>query len=308
MPTPELGQAPTRKEVAAHLRQAIANDTYPAGTRLPALRILAVKLQVRYSILRDAMCDLADDGLVVVHKGKGTVVLAPDAAPSAAFTPSQQQWHIAEHLRQAIEDGVYPAGTQLPSARVLGDQFGASASTCRAAVRDLAAEGLLLSRKGKGAMVRVPDQPLAPIDTASTQRDFIAQELRQAIKEGIYPPGSAIPTTAQLVEKYGVSKTTARTAQCQLRSEGLIEGRQGQRCRVRTAEDAAAASTDITWAPPDAQRVAIQVHQDMEAGTYPPGRPPPSSRELARDYDVPLHSARLVQRLLVQLGAIAPRH
>jgi GntR family transcriptional regulator len=53
----------------------------------------------------------------------------------------------------------------------------------------------------------------------------IAAELRSAIADGTYPPGSKLPTIEALIASHGVSATTVRNALGVLRSEGLIESR-----------------------------------------------------------------------------------
>ncbi|MEU3600613.1 GntR family transcriptional regulator, partial [Streptomyces sp. NPDC006798] len=56
----------------------------------------------------------------------------------------------------------------------------------------------------------------------------VADAIRQGIEEGEYPPGSPLPSEAQLIEEYQVSRPTVRNAVAALRSEGLIEVRHGK--------------------------------------------------------------------------------
>ncbi len=51
----------------------------------------------------------------------------------------------------------------------------------------------------------------------------IAQELRNGIVDGTYPPGSTLPTLAELTQRYGVSKQTVQNAIRVLAEEGLVE-------------------------------------------------------------------------------------
>lgn len=55
----------------------------------------------------------------------------------------------------------------------------------------------------------------------------IAGILRQAISQGEFAPGSAMPTEAQLNDTFGISRTTARAALNKLVQEGLISRRSG---------------------------------------------------------------------------------
>ena len=57
---------------------------------------------------------------------------------------------------------------------------------------------------------------------------LVADDLRRKIAAGELPLGSAIPSTAQLGELYGVSTTVVRAAVAQLRDEGLVVGHPGK--------------------------------------------------------------------------------
>lgn len=61
---------------------------------------------------------------------------------------------VADRLRPSIESGEWPAGHKLPSESQLMEQFGVSRVTVRLAVGALRAEGLILTRQGRGSFVR----------------------------------------------------------------------------------------------------------------------------------------------------------
>jgi GntR family transcriptional regulator len=61
---------------------------------------------------------------------------------------------VADRLRPPIESGEWPAGYKLPSESQLMAQFGVSRVTVRLAVGALRAEGLILTRQGRGSFVR----------------------------------------------------------------------------------------------------------------------------------------------------------
>jgi GntR family transcriptional regulator len=77
--------------------------------------------------------------------------------------------------------------------------------------------------------VTVPASPPLPRHAA------IAQELREAIRTGEYPPGSPLPSEARLSERFKVSRGTIRHALAALRVEGLIVGGRGRMPVVRRA-------------------------------------------------------------------------
>lgn len=61
----------------------------------------------------------------------------------------------------------------------------------------------------------------------------IADHLRARIESGELPPGSDLPSEAQLRKQYGASDKTVRSAVAKLRSEGLVTSHQGSRTKVR---------------------------------------------------------------------------
>lgn len=60
---------------------------------------------------------------------------------------------IADDLRHAIATGKYQPGDQLPTLAELTTRYGIAVMTARDAIRQLATEGLVISRQGKGAYV-----------------------------------------------------------------------------------------------------------------------------------------------------------
>jgi GntR family transcriptional regulator len=61
----------------------------------------------------------------------------------------------------------------------------------------------------------------------------IAADLRQEIRSGDLPEGARLPSTAQLMERYGVAYQTARQAVSALRAEGLVDSKPGNGVFVR---------------------------------------------------------------------------
>ncbi|MFG1810243.1 GntR family transcriptional regulator [Streptomyces sp. NPDC049040] len=51
----------------------------------------------------------------------------------------------------------------------------------------------------------------------------VAAAIRDAIVSGAYPPGSPLPSEAELIRRYQVSRPTVRNAVAALRAEGLLE-------------------------------------------------------------------------------------
>lgn len=66
-----------------------------------------------------------------------------------------------------------------------------------------------------------------PDGGAGTLTERLADNLRRALANGQFPPGSKLPSEAQLSETHGVSRTVVREAIATLRADRLVEARQG---------------------------------------------------------------------------------
>ncbi|MGW3136675.1 GntR family transcriptional regulator [Streptomyces sp. NPDC001139] len=62
----------------------------------------------------------------------------------------------------------------------------------------------------------------------------VAAAIREAILSGEYEPGAPLPSEAQLMARYEVSRPTVRNAVSALRAEGLIDVRHGKGSYVRS--------------------------------------------------------------------------
>ncbi|MFJ4205768.1 GntR family transcriptional regulator [Streptomyces sviceus] len=63
----------------------------------------------------------------------------------------------------------------------------------------------------------------------------VAAAIREAILSGEFAPDSPLPSEAQLITRYGVSRPTVRNAISALRAEGLIDVRHGKGSFVRSS-------------------------------------------------------------------------
>jgi GntR family transcriptional regulator len=91
----------------------------------------------------------------------------------------------------------------------------------------------------------------------------IAEELRERIRDGAYPPGSRLPTMSVLSATHGVSEIVIRHAIALLRGQGLVETRRGGGTIVRVR--------------PPARRVAMDRYKvETVQGEASGGTPPPA--------------------------------
>lgn len=150
--------------------------------------------------------------------------MGPRATAWGAYTA------IADALRARIADGYLKPGLLLPSESALCAEFRVARNTVRRALDRLATDGLIEVRPGRG---RVVAQPGTPAETVPRYRR-IADDLRQLVESGELRPGDALPSEAELTEKYGVSRGTARHALAELEGAGLVEAVHGKGRYVRS--------------------------------------------------------------------------
>ncbi|MFG2090278.1 MULTISPECIES: GntR family transcriptional regulator [unclassified Spirillospora] len=91
------------------------------------------------------------------------------------------------------------------------------------------------ARPEEGEVTPVPDRPAYL---------RIADTLREGIRDGSLPPGTRLPTIAELCEAHGVSEIVVRQAIALLRGEGLVETRRGGGTLVRLVPPARRVAMD----------------------------------------------------------------
>lgn len=76
--------------------------------------------------------------------------------------------------------------------------------------------------------------PATPIDFMSSVPLYrqLDADLRRRFREGDFPPGSAMPSEPALEHEYGLGRATVRRVLYQLRDEGFVVGRRGERWRA----------------------------------------------------------------------------
>lgn len=69
---------------------------------------------------------------------------------------------------------------------------------------------------------------MAKLELGTALYGQIAQDFRSQIKAGSLKAGDKIPSTADLMARYGVSNNVVRAAIAELKSEGLLRGHPGK--------------------------------------------------------------------------------
>jgi DNA-binding GntR family transcriptional regulator len=135
-------------------------------------------------------------------------------------TPWGTYARIAEQLRERL--AVLAPGSALPSETSLAAEFGVVRNTVRRALAELERDGLIVTLPGRG---RVTSEPAGT--TAAGYRR-IAEDLRQQISSGELVTGHRMPSEAELMRRYGVSRGTARQGLALLEAAGLVRAVHGK--------------------------------------------------------------------------------
>ncbi|WP_089324688.1 GntR family transcriptional regulator [Actinomadura meyerae] len=147
------GSGATYRKIAEVLRGRIADETYPAGGRLPGEHELSREFAVARDTVRRALRVLQDEELVTVVTGLGRFVRSDSVEK---VRPTYER--IAADLRALIENGSLPVGSLLPSEAKIGDRYGVARFTTRRAIEQLEAAGLVECVHGRGRFV-LPRRP-----------------------------------------------------------------------------------------------------------------------------------------------------
>lgn len=118
--------------------------------------------------------------------------MATRSTPAQGRTPSgYSAWRlIAEELRGEIVAGVVPVGSKLPSESELAQRFEVHRHTVRQAVAALAAEQLVVARRGSGTFVAEHDVVVHRIGVRTRLNDSLGPR-------GLTAPGRLIETAVE---------------------------------------------------------------------------------------------------------------
>ncbi|MET8676032.1 DUF6415 family natural product biosynthesis protein [Streptomyces sp. NPDC004647] len=134
---------------------------------------------------------------------------------------------VARCIADAITDGAYPVGSSLALGR-LASHLGETVPRVRLALSDLATAGIVEDRGGRSYVVE-------PGGRRESTRERLARRLREQIAAGVYPPGTALPTQADLAHSLVSALGPMADALRILAAEGTLVLRAGQRTVVDTS-------------------------------------------------------------------------
>jgi GntR family transcriptional repressor for pyruvate dehydrogenase complex len=107
---------------------------------------------------------------------------------------------VVDHLKQAIESGVYPVGGRLPSERELAEELGVSRPVVREAIIVLESRGLVQTRHGAGVFVQTDAESASGASADSDSGPFELIEARRLIEGEIAGLAAEFVTERQIAE------------------------------------------------------------------------------------------------------------
>lgn len=107
----------------------------------------------------------------------------------------------------------------------------------------------------------------------------VSAALRQSILSGVFGPGDKLPSEAQLTEAHGVSRTVVREAVAALRSDGLVEARQGAGVFVLAAAPPTARGVDPAKLSSVLELLELRTPVEVEAASLAAQRRSPAQEE-----------------------------
>ena len=144
---------------------------------------------------------------------------------------------------------------------------------------------------------------MTPRTTAWGAYRGITDALRTRLSGGEFPPGSSLPSEAELCAEYHVSRNTLRRSLDQLAAEGLILAQPGRGRVVPLAS-----SDSLTSATPHYRSMATALRAMIESGELGPGDALPSESALAQQYGVSRGTARHALAELEGTGLVESLH
>lgn len=127
----------------------------------------------------------------------------------------------------------------------------------------------------------------------------IAGRIRDQIHTGQFPPGSVLPSEAELCRTFGVARNTVRRGLALLEKEGLI---------VTVPSKGHVVAGQPGAASYRYQKIAATLREQIRRGELAPGAALPSEAELRRRFAASRNTVRQALTVLENEGLIVAEH
>ncbi|MET8981663.1 GntR family transcriptional regulator [Streptomyces sp. NPDC004539] len=138
-------------ELTLLLAGRIADGHWPPGHHFTWPQLAAEFTLDQYlvvTVLAPALRALRTAGAIETRPCAGHRVTTDEPWPPDTISSTPHYRHIETELRQRLHSGMYRPSSVFPSALVLGEEFGVSATTVQVACRSLVSQQILIPRQG----------------------------------------------------------------------------------------------------------------------------------------------------------------
>lgn len=211
----------SKRELAVEkIKQYLVGNGYKTGDCIISTRKLSNLIGISNTTIRIAINSLVSER--IIKKVNNTFVVENMDFACRNIKSETLVEKIAENLKSYITSELKP-GDKLPSNTELAGKFNVSIKTIHDAVKLLAKEGLLYSRRGKYGTVVVNE------NSANTLYNYEKVELkvRAYIAENC-SVGSKLPSIAEFSSIFGVSPKTIKKALDNLAEDGYLTFARGR--------------------------------------------------------------------------------
>jgi len=130
----------------------------------------------------------------------------------------------------------------------------------------------------------------------------IASRIRDQIHTGQFPPGTVLPSEAELCRTFGVARNTVRRGLALLEKEGLVVT-VPSKGRVVAGNPGQAGAASYRY-----QEIVATLREQIQSGDLAPGAVLPSEAELRRRFATSRNTVRQALAVLEHEGLIVAEH
>lgn len=208
----------SKRDIAVEIiKKYLSENKYKAGDKLISIRSLSEITGIANSTLITAVNRLIAQG--ILEKNNNSILLKTSNFKIENLQTETLVEKIAENLKKYISE--FNSGEKLPSNKELANHFDVSIKTIHGAIKILAKEGLIRTRRGKYGTSITNDH------TELYHYERIEQKIRHYISENC-KTGDKLPSIKEFSKLYNISGKTIKTALDNLAGDGYLTFTRGR--------------------------------------------------------------------------------
>ncbi len=208
----------SKRELAiAIIKKYLSENNYKVGDKIVSIRELARTTGISNTTLITAISNLVSEG-ILEKKNNSFIILVPDFDIEEVETKTLVE-KIAESIRLFAQN--LSAGDKLPPNTELAKRLNVSVKTIHDAIKLLAKEGLLHTRRGKYGTT------VSNENTELYHYEKVEQKIRQYISENS-EVGDKLPSIKEFATLYNISEKTVKKALDNLAEDGYLTFTRGR--------------------------------------------------------------------------------